>query len=604
MTERTQPGAPEWDLSDLYKGHDDPAIKQDLAARQKQAEQFAGQWRGRINTPGGPGAEAFAGAIAEFAAIVEGLAKAGAYAGLLHAADAGQHEHGALLQYVQDQAVQARQHLMFFELEWMDLPDDVADRLIASPPLAPYRHWLKQQRKFRRHKLSEPEERMIDVLANTGSRAWQRFFDDTTAAMEFKVRQGNKTRTMNESEALSLLYEPDRSVRRNAAAAITRTLEAHSRHMTFVVNTLVYDHEIEDRLRKFDDPMAHRNLDNEIEPAAVEALLGACERNVSIVQRYYRLKGRLLGIGRLKDYDRYAPVIADMPAVDWDTCRRTVLESFGGFSGQLADIAREFFEKRWIDARVRSGKIAGAFSAATVPSVHPYILLNFTGKLRDVLTMAHEMGHGVHQYLSRKVGYLQMHPPLTVSETASVFGEMITFERLLNEQADDRIKLALLCSKIEDIFATVFRQAALTRFEQKLHKARRAEGELAPERICELWMEANVPMHGKAVHLTEDYRWWWSYIGHFVHVPFYCYAYAFGELLVLALYNLYRQQGQAFVPGYIELLGKGGSVSPAELLAPLGVDINQPNFWQNGLDQVGQYVAQAERLAHGVPGTG
>ena len=597
MSEHMQPNAPEWDLSDLYKGPDDPAIKADLAAAQQRAQEFAGKWRGQINKPGGPVAADFAVAIADFAALAEGLGKVGSYAGLLHAADSSKHEHGALLQYVQDQAVQARQHLMFFELEWMDLPDDIAERLIDSPELAPYHHWLKQQRKFRNHKLSEAEERLLDMLANTGSRAWQRLFDDTTAAMEFKVRRGNKTETMNESQALSLLYEPDRSVRKNAAAAITKTLESYGRQMTFVVNTLVYDHEVEDRLRKFPDPMAHRNLDNEIEPATVEALLSACEANYTIVQRYYKLKGKLLGLGRLKDFDRYAPVIGDMPGIDWDRCRQVVLDSFGDFSGQMADIAREFFQKRWIDALVRPGKTGGAFSAATVPSAHPYILLNFTGKLRDVLTMAHEMGHGVHQYLSRKVGYLEMHPPLTVSETASVFGEMVTFERVLGEQSDSRVKLALLCSKIEDIFATVFRQAVLTRFEQKLHAARRGEGELAGERISELWMEANRPMHGKAVDLTNDYRWWWSYIGHFVHVPFYCYAYAFGELLVLALYKLYRQQGAAFVPGYIELLSRGGSVSPAELLAPLGVDISQPNFWQNGLDQVGEYVAQAEKLA-------
>jgi oligoendopeptidase F len=597
MSEAMQPNAPAWDLSDLYKGPEDPAIKEDLAAARKHAEEFAGTWRGRINTPGGPAPAEFARAIAEFAALAEVLGKVASYAGLLHAADSSKHEHGALLQYVQDQGVQVRQHLMFFELEWMDLSDEVADGLIKAAEVAPYLHWLAQQRKFRHHKLSEPEERMLDLLANTGSRAWQRFFDDTTAAMEFKVRRGNQAETMNESQALSLLYEADRSVRKNAATAITKTLASHGRQMTFVVNTLVHDHEVEDRVRKFDDPMAHRNLDNEIEPATVEALLGACEANFSIVQRYYKLKGRLLGIGRLKDYDRYAPVIGDMPEIDWDRCRRTVLDSFGDFSGQMADIAREFFDKRWIDALVRPGKAGGAFSAATVPGVHPYILMNFTGKLRDVLTMAHEMGHGVHQYLSRQVGYLEMHPPLTVSETASVFGEMVTFERVLGEQADSRVKLALLCSKIEDIFATVFRQAVLTRFEQRLHAARRAEGELATERISEIWMDANQPMHGKAVTLTSDYRWWWSYIGHFVHVPFYCYAYAFGELLVLALYKLYRRQGAAFVPGYIELLSKGGSVSPAELLAPLGVDIRQPDFWQNGLDQVGEYVTQAEGLA-------
>lgn len=597
MSEHVQPDAPQWNLSDLYAGHDDPAIKQDLAAAQAESQAFESRWRGKINTPSGPAPADLAAAIQEFSAIAERLGKIGAFAGLLHAADSSTHQHGALLQFVQEQGVQARQYLMFFELEWMDLPDDTANRLVEQPEVARYRHWLMQQRAFRHHKLSEPEERLIDLLANTGSRAWKRLFDDTTAAMEFKLRIGTKTETVNESQALSKLYEPDRSVRKNAAAAITKTLKSHSRSMTYMFNTLVYDHEVEDRLRTFDDPMAHRNLENEIDAATVEALLSAAEKNFSIVDRYYKLKGSLLGIDQLKDYDRYAPVIGDMPTISWDQCRRMVLDSFGSFSDQFGQIASEFFEKNWIDARVRPGKSGGAFSAGTVPGAHPYILLNFTGKLRDVLTMAHEMGHGVHQYLSRKVGYLEMHPPLTVAETASVFAEMITFERLLDQQPDPRIKLALLCSKIEDIFATVFRQVTLTRFEQNLHTARRSEGELPAERICDLWMQANKPMHGKAVDLTRDYRWWWSYISHFVHVPFYCYAYAFGELLVLALYKLYRTQGQAFVPGYVELLSRGGSVTPAELLAPLGVDISLPDFWQNGLDQVNEYVAQAEILA-------
>jgi len=597
MVQQPQQTLPKWDLSDLYKGPNDPAIQEDLAAALQRAEQFEQKWRGRINAPAGITPGEFAAAIGEYEAIAETLGKAASYAMLLHAADASRHEHGALLQSVQDRCTQARLHLLFFELEWMEVPDEVAGRLLASPPLLRWRHWLQKVRRFRHHRLSEPEERLIDQLANTGSRAWKRFFDDTTAALQFRVRLDGRMQTLTESQALSLLHEPDRAVRRTAASAITRTLKSHAAQLAYILNTLVYDHEIEDRLRRFDDPMDHRNLDNEIDRPTVEALLSACEENYNIVERYYRLKERLLGVRKLKDYDRYAAVLRDASEVPFDRCRQIVIESFGGFSEQCGRIAQEFFDRGWIDAELRPGKAGGAFSAAAVPSVHPYILCNYTGRLRDVLTVAHELGHGVHQYLARQVGYLQMSPPLTVSETASVFGEMLTFERLLAEQQDDRAKLGLLCGKIEDIFATVFRQVVLTRFEQKLHEARRKEGELPPERINQLWMEANRPMHGKAVTLTAGYAWWWAYIDHFVHAPFYCYAYAFGELLVLALYNLYRQQGEAFVPGYLELLSKGGSVSPAELLGPIGVDISQPDFWQRGLDQIADLVAQAEDLA-------
>jgi oligoendopeptidase F len=329
----------------------------------------------------------------------------------------------------------------------------------------------------------------------------------------------------------------------------------------------------------------------------VEALMTAAERHHGTVQRFYRLKGRLLGLDRLYDYDRYAPLFADMPACDWATARRTVQESYSAFSPRAGAIVEEFFAKHWIDAELRPGKRGGAFSSSAVPSAHPYILLSFTDKLRDVMTLAHELGHGVHQYLSRPVGYLQCDTPLTTAEMASVFGEMLTFQRLLQMYPEPRTRLALLCSKIEDSFATVFRQVVLTRFEQALHKARREEGELATARINALWMAANRPMHGDVVELTEGYAWWWSYIGHFVHAPFYCYAYAFGELLVLALVQKYKQEGAAFVPRYLDLLASGGSAAPHVLLGKLGVDVNDPGFWELGLKLLDEMVAETEGLA-------
>ena len=325
--------------------------------------------------------------------------------------------------------------------------------------------------------------------------------------------------------------------------------------------------------------------------------MAACERYHPTVQRYYRLKGRLLGLDPLYDYDRYAPLFAEQETCDWATARRTVEESYAAFSPRAGAIIREFFDRNWIDAELRPGKRSGAFSSSTVPSAHPYILMNYTDRLRDVMTLAHELGHGLHQYLSRGVGYLQCDTPLTTAETASVFGEMLTFQRLLKEHPDPRTRLAMLCSKIEDAFATVFRQVVLTRFEQLLHKARREQGELTTEQVNELWMSANRPMHGDVVRLSDGYGWWWMYIGHFVHVPFYCYAYAFGELLVLALVQMYKQQGEGFVPKYLELLSSGGSEAPHVLLARLGVNVNDPGFWELGLRLLDDMVREAEGLA-------
>ena len=327
--------------------------------------------------------------------------------------------------------------------------------------------------------------------------------------------------------------------------------------------------------------------------------MSATEKHYSLVQRYYRLKGRLLKIDKLYDYDRYAPLSAQMPKCDWPTARSIVQESYDAFSPQAGSVIRTFFEKNWIDAELRPGKRGGAFSSSAVPSAHPYILMNFTERLRDVMTLAHELGHGLHQYLSRGQGYLQCDTPLTTAEMASVFGEMLTFRRLLVRYPEPAQRLAMLCGKIEDAFATVFRQIVLTRFEQSLHEARQRQGELSAEHINEVWMKANRAMFGDAVTFTDGYAWWWSYIGHFIRSPFYCYAYSFGELLVLALYQKYRQDGKRFVTKYLELLSSGGSDAPHVLLAKLGVDVTDPNFWELGLCLLGEMVAEAEGLAAG-----
>jgi len=589
-----------WDLADLYAGVDDPALNQDLETALKRAQAFESTYRGKIDVPGGPVADALLAAVRELEGLSEQMDKPIIYASLVHAAKTDDPKHGALLARTREQRTAINKHLIFFDLEWVKVADDAVQRLLAAPALVRYRHYLEQKRAWRPHYLSEPEEKILEEKAITGRAAFVRLFDETVASLRFPFTHDGQSEMLSLQQINARLYDPDRTARQAAAEGLTRGLRDNSRLLTYVMNTLVLDHRSDCNLRRFDSPMSPRHLANEISPSVVDALMTAAERYHGTVQRYYRLKGRLLGLDPLYDYDRYAPLFADMPACDWPTARNIVQESYEAFSPRAGAIIREFFDKNWIDAELRDGKRGGAFSSSTVPSVHPYILMNFTDKLRDVMTLAHELGHGLHQYLSRGVGYLQCDTPLTTAEMASVFGEMLTFQRLQQLYSKPRIRLGMLCSKIEDSFATVFRQVVLTRFEQSLHQARHEQGELTTEHINELWLAANRPMHGDVVRLTDGYGWWWSYIGHFVHVPFYCYAYAFGELLVLALVQKYKQEGSAFVPRYLELLSAGGSDAPHLLLGKLGVDVNDPAFWELGLRLLDDMVSEAEELVRRV----
>jgi oligoendopeptidase F len=586
-----------WDLSDLYAGVDDPAIGRDLDAALRRAQSFESTYRGKIDVPGGPPANALLAAVRELEGLFEQMDKPIIYASLVHAAKTDDRKHGALLARTREQRTVINKHLIFFDLEWVKVADDVVRRLLAEPSLARYRHYLEQKRAWRPHYLSEPEEKILEEKAVTGRAAFVRLFDETVASLRFPFEHAGRTESLSLQQINALLYDADRGVREAAAAGLTRGLRDNARPLTYLMNTLVLDHRSDCNLRHFDNPMGPRHLANEISASVVDALMTAAERYHGTVQRYYRLKAQLLQLDQLYDYDRYAPLFSDMPACDWPTARDIVRESYEVFSPRAGSVIREFFDKNWIDAELRDGKRGGAFSSSTVPSVHPYILMNFTDKLRDVMTLAHELGHGLHQYLSRGVGYLQCDTPLTTAETASVFGEMLTFQRLQQRYPEPRVRLAMLCSKIEDGFATVFRQVVLTRFEQALHQARHERGELATEQINEIWLAANRPMHGEVVRLTDGYGWWWAYIGHFVHVPFYCYAYAFGELLVLALVQKYKQEGSAFVPRYLELLSAGGSDAPHVLLGKLGVDVNDPAFWELGLRLLDDMVSEAEELA-------
>ncbi|HYV39113.1 MAG TPA: M3 family oligoendopeptidase [Gemmataceae bacterium] len=589
-----------WNLGDLYQSVNDPRLTADLQAALQRAKAFEEAYRGKIDVPGGPKAEFLAAAVAELENLSELMDKPLSFAALLHSGKTDEPQYGALLARTREERTAINKHLIFFDLEWVRVPDEPAQALLAKPQLSRHRHYLEQKRAWRPHYLTEPEEKILEEKSVTGRTAFVRLFDETVASIKYPYEFDGKAESLTLQQIGAKLYDADRNVRKAAAAGQTKGLQDNARVLTYIFNTLVQDHKTDCDLRRFANPMAPRHLANEIDDRVVDALMTAVERHHGTFQRYYALKARLLKVDQLCDYDRYAPLFSDMPDCDWPTAQRIVEESYTAFSPKAGAIIREFFAKRWIDAELRPGKRSGAFSSSAVPSVHPYILMNFTDKLRDVMTLAHELGHGLHQYLSRPVGYLQCDTPLTTAEMASVFGEMLTFQRLLQIYTDPRTRLAMLCSKIEDGFATAFRQVVLTRFEQKLHQARREKGELTTESINELWLEANRPMHGNVIKLTEGYAWWWLYIGHFIHAPFYCYAYAFGELLVLALVQKFKQEGPAFVPRYLDLLASGGSDAPHVLLAKLGVDVNDPAFWELGLRLLGDMVSEAQTLAEKV----
>lgn len=585
-----------WDLSDLYTGLDDSRIERDTKGLIKKSAAYEKKYRGRINSKTITAPTLFK-AVSELESISEQIGRLLSFAYLIFAADTAKPEHGAFLQKIQEKATEARKYLMFFELEWVALNDSKARKLMGDKRLSHYRHFLEQERKYKPHRLSEPEEKILDEKANTGSRAFKRLFDEVLNNIRFKVRLDGKIQSLSETETLALLYDPDRAKRKAAAEGLTEGLLANSHVLTFIFNTLVQDHAVSDRLRSFSYPMESRHLDNEIDRDTVDALITSCEKNYGMVAKYYKLKKKLLGFKKFYDYDRYAPLFSDSKTIKYGEGKEIILSSFDVFSPKMSEVAGKFFERNWIDAETRDGKRGGAFSHGTVPSAHPYVFMNYTGRLRDVMTLAHELGHGVHQYLSRKQGYFQSNTPLTTAETASVFAEMLVFHKLTETVKDPKTRLSLVCSKLEDIFATVFRQVVLTRFEESLHTVRRERGELRQEDIDKLWVQANKPMFGDSVELTGDYSHWWLYIPHFIHSPFYCYAYSFGELLVLALYHKYLNEGNKFVPRYIELLSSGGSEAPDRLLERVGVNIKDPGFWQGGLDLLKDMVDDALLLA-------
>jgi len=579
-----------WDLSDLYSGSDDPQMQADREAVSQMVDVFASAYK---NTLADLDAAGMAAALRDYELISDLLGKMGSFAYLQWSTNTEKAEFGKLMQSVTEFSSELSQKLVFFDVEWLALDDDVADALIASELLAPWRHYLVASRRYKQHILSEKEEQILTAKSVTGSQAWVRYFDETLGAARFEL----DGETLTEQEVLSKMHETDRALRQRAAASLTAGFHQHKRTLTFVFNTLLADKFTNDTLRGYPKWISGRNLSNQIADETVEVLIDSVMDHYPVVQRYYKLKQSLLGYDTFFEYDRYAPLLKNEARVSWEQARGMVLDSFNGFHAEMGRIAQRFFDEKWIDAAIRPGKRGGAYSASTVPSVHPYVFMNYDGRLRDVQTLAHELGHGVHQYLSREQGILQADTPLTTAETASVFAEMLVFKKLMADLDDPREKLALLMGKIDDTIATVFRQVSMNRFEQAIHTARREEGELDADRFSALWRKTQVDLYGDSVTLSPDYDLWWCYIPHFLHTPGYVYAYAFGELLVLSLYERFEKGDPDFQLRYLELLKSGGSDWPENLVGKLGVDINDKRFWNDGLGIVDSLVRQAESLA-------
>ena len=578
-----------WDLADLYESPEDELIRDDLDLCRQEAELLVELGRGKL---AGMEPALFARTIRRLERIELNLGRVEAFAYLNFSTRTTDAAAGAFLQRITEEASEIRRQLVFFDLEWARMAEEDANRLLADPGVAKYAHYLHRIRARGPHLLAENEEQLLLSLTPVGRQSWITLFDKVMTSLRF----GEQQRT--EEEVLADLYRPEREVRRQAARDLSEGLRGQLHVLTHIFNTLAAEKMIGDRLRRFPSWDAAMHLENEVDPDTVETMIESVTGRYNLVYRYYRWKGGRLGLDPLYDYDRYAPV-PGLPdtRIGWDRCRRMVLDAFASFSPRMAGIAEQFFTGGWIHAPVAPGKQSGAFAHPCVVDTHPYVLVNYTGELRDVFTVAHELGHGVHQVLAAGQGQFNSDTPLVLAETASVFAEMLVFRATLDTLESARARQALLAHKLESIFATVFRQVSMNRFEKALHTARRQEGELSAERLGELWLASQQPMFADSVVLGEDYGIWWSYIPHFLSTPGYVYSYAFGELLVLALFSRYQREGEPFVERYLDLLAAGGARTPAELLAPFGIDLDQAGFWQGGLDLIETMLEELEGLS-------
>ncbi len=579
-----------WDLAPLVDGDEANGAERALTEALQGAEAFAAAYTGTLSQIT---SAQLKDAMGELGRISELIGRAGAYASLRFATDTADPARGALLQLVQERATEIETRLLFFELEWAALADERADELLSDPELEFCAHYLRSARRYRPHLLTEPEERIMAEKAIASQASWSRLFGELVAGV--RVAVGGEELALD--VALSRLQSPDRELRRAVAEAVTAALEPGLRTRAFIYNTLLHDKAVEDRLRAYPHWLSARNLANEASDESVMALIEAVRARFSIPQRWYALKAQLLGIERIADYDRVAPVLSEELTFSFPQARELVLDTYADFSPQAGEVARRFFTERWIDAPVRPHKRGGAFCAYTVPSVHPYVMLNFTARRRDVLTMAHELGHGLHATLAQPQGVFHQGTPLTLAETASVFGEQLVFGRLLSAAPDDDARLSLLAEQLEGAIATVFRQMAMNRFEHLANTRRRSEGELSADDLNAAWVESQREMFGESVQVTDGYRMWWSYVPHFINTPGYVYAYAYGQLLALSVYGRYREQGPDFGPAYLGLLAAGGSRSPEALGEMVGIDLSDPGFWDSGLDIIESMLGEAETLA-------
>jgi oligoendopeptidase F len=579
-----------WDLSDLFESPTDPKLEAALARSLERAIAFEAKYRGRVAQlePSD-----FAEMMRELEADEEAAAKPEAYAYLLHSQNTHDPAAGRLLARVREASAERGSHGVFFTLELAQTSDEQAAHLFANPESVKYRHAVEEARKFKPHQLSEPEERVLTDYSPVVNSAWTRLYEELCAGIKVDVDGQN----LALAEALTLLYVPEREARRRASGAITSALETDVRTRAYIFNVILQEKAIDDRLRKFPSWISSRNLANETSDAAVQALVEAVTGRYDICARYYRVKKKLLGVGDLHEWDRYAPIEEANREVSWDDAKELVLGSYHRFSKKAGALVEDFFTHPWIDAPVGPGKAGGAYCMPVTPRHHPYVMLNFTGRLRDVTTLAHELGHGLHDRLASKQHIFDYNTPLTLAETASVFGEALTFDRIMAEEKDPKVRLAMLCTQCEDAFATVFRQVAFNRFEDACHATRRSEGELSVEQLGEIYQSKLQPMFGDALILTDEHKGWWSYVGHFLHTPGYVYAYAFGNLLALAVYHRFLEKGPEFVDDYLEFLAAGGSTPPDELVRRLGMDITDPDFWDAGLRILDGMVTQVEELA-------
>jgi oligoendopeptidase F len=587
---------PEWDLSDLYPGRDSPELMNDLAASEREAAGLRERCEGKLATLSGA---ALGAAIASYERLQETLGRVMSYAYLVYAGDMGDAEIGRFFQTMQERVNAITSTILFFTLELNRIDDKTLAEKMADSALAHYAPWLRDTRAFRPYQLADDIEKLLHEKSISGRSAWVRLFDETMAGLRFpwESKGGEGGKSLTSAEVLHRLSDHDGAVRKKAADVLGKVLAQNVRGFALITNTLAKDKETEDRWRGFKRPISSRNLQNFVEDEVVDALIAAVRSAYpSLSHRYYRLKAKWFGVAQLESWDRNAPLPdEDDRIIPWPEAQRTVLEAYGAFSKELAAIGSRFFAARWIDAPVRPGKAPGAFAHPTVPSAHPYLLLNYQGKQRDVMTLAHELGHGVHQILAGAQGTLMSDTPLTLAETASVFGEMLTFRALLAAETDPKRRKIMLAGKVEDMLNTVVRQIAFVEFERRVHDERR-ESELTPDRLCEIWLDIQRESLGPAIKLDGLYKYYWTYIPHFIHSPFYVYAYAFGDCLVNSLYAVYQGAAPGFAEKYLTMLRAGGTLRHKELLAPFGLDAADPAFWQKGISVIAGFIDELEAL--------